>query len=122
MSDLHCAFCGKKEHEVGKLVAGGGKQPRADLPRTQICDECIRLCYAIIEGGVQPKSARTEWTRFRNANEEYEWTTVRQKEGVLLLVRRAGTDPPVGGMYPLDAKLNSDDARELLRLVGHRLT
>ena len=36
---LSCSFCGKKEDEVKKLVAG---------PGVYICDECIDLCREII--------------------------------------------------------------------------
>ncbi|WP_022859152.1 ATP-dependent Clp protease ATP-binding subunit ClpX [Bifidobacterium magnum] len=35
----HCAFCGKSEHEVRKLVAGAG---------VAICDSCIALCVDIV--------------------------------------------------------------------------
>ena len=34
-----CAFCGKSEHEVNRLVAGAG---------VAICDECVALCVEII--------------------------------------------------------------------------
>ena len=34
-----CAFCGKTERQVRKLVAG---------PNASICDECIALCVDII--------------------------------------------------------------------------
>jgi len=36
---LACSFCGKKEDEVKKLVAG---------PGVYICDECIELCQEIV--------------------------------------------------------------------------
>lgn len=36
---LSCSFCGKKEDEVRKLVAG---------PGVYICDECIELCSEIV--------------------------------------------------------------------------
>ncbi|EFA23442.1 ATP-dependent Clp protease ATP-binding subunit ClpX [Bifidobacterium gallicum] len=35
----HCAFCGKSEHDVQRLVAGAG---------VAICEECIALCQQII--------------------------------------------------------------------------
>src|SRR5438477_13083797 len=35
---LYCAFCGKSQHEVRKLIAG---------PTVFICDECVDLCAAI---------------------------------------------------------------------------
>jgi hypothetical protein len=37
---LHCSFCGKSQHEVGKLVAG---------PAVFICDECVDVCSDIID-------------------------------------------------------------------------
>ncbi|MCQ9616590.1 ATP-dependent Clp protease ATP-binding subunit ClpX [Paenalcaligenes niemegkensis] len=37
---LHCSFCNKSQHEVGKLIAGPGS--------VFICDECIGLCNDII--------------------------------------------------------------------------
>ena len=37
---LKCAFCGKSQEQVRKLVAG---------PGVYICDECIELCNEIIE-------------------------------------------------------------------------
>ncbi len=36
---LSCSFCGKSQHEAGKLVAG---------PTVFICDECIELCMDIV--------------------------------------------------------------------------
>jgi ATP-dependent Clp protease ATP-binding subunit ClpX len=38
---LRCSFCGKKETEVAKLVAG---------PRVCICDECVAVASRIMEG------------------------------------------------------------------------
>src|SRR3989344_6183202 len=37
---LYCTFCSKSQHEVNTLVAG---------PACYICDECVELCFAIIE-------------------------------------------------------------------------
>ncbi len=34
-----CSFCGKKAHEVGRLIAG---------PKVNICDECIQLCNGLL--------------------------------------------------------------------------
>jgi ATP-dependent Clp protease ATP-binding subunit ClpX len=36
---LYCSFCGKSQHEVGKLIAG---------PTVFICNECVELCMEII--------------------------------------------------------------------------
>ena len=37
--DLCCSFCGKSQKEVRKLIAG---------PSVYICDECVELCFEII--------------------------------------------------------------------------
>lgn len=37
---LFCTFCGKNQHEVGKLIAG---------PSVYICNDCIDLCNEIIQ-------------------------------------------------------------------------
>ena len=34
-----CSFCGKRQHEVGRLIAG---------PKVNICDECIQLCNGLL--------------------------------------------------------------------------
>ncbi|MGO4959456.1 ATP-dependent Clp protease ATP-binding subunit ClpX [Bifidobacterium pseudolongum] len=47
-----CSFCGKSEHEVGRLVAGAG---------VAICDECVALCVDII-AEERSKDARLEVT------------------------------------------------------------
>jgi ClpX C4-type zinc finger len=39
---LRCSFCGRSEHEVQKLVAGG---------RALICETCIALCVEAIDNG-----------------------------------------------------------------------
>jgi ATP-dependent Clp protease ATP-binding subunit ClpX len=36
-----CSFCGKTQKQVRRLIAGPGS--------VYICDECVRLCYEIIE-------------------------------------------------------------------------
>ena len=59
--DVHCSFCGKSQREVAKLVAG---------PGVYICDECIRLGYAIVAeggsatGGDQPPHSGGLFQRF----------------------------------------------------------
>lgn len=37
---LNCSFCGKRQDEVKKVIAG---------PDVWICDECVTLCYDIIK-------------------------------------------------------------------------
>ncbi len=36
----NCAFCGKSQSEVRKLIAG---------PTVMICDECVALCQEIVD-------------------------------------------------------------------------
>ncbi len=38
-SEACCSFCGKKQHEARKLIAG---------PSVYICDECVDLCNSIV--------------------------------------------------------------------------
>jgi len=38
-SHLRCSFCGKKDTEISKLVAG---------PRVYICDECVTIVSRIM--------------------------------------------------------------------------
>lgn len=45
---LRCSFCGKKEAEVSKLVAG---------PRVYICDECVAVASRLMEGGTHDDGA-----------------------------------------------------------------
>jgi ATP-dependent Clp protease ATP-binding subunit ClpX len=45
--NIHCSFCTKGSKEVKKLIAG---------PNVQICDECVDLCYSILQSGSE-KSA-----------------------------------------------------------------
>ena len=45
---LYCSFCGKRQDEVAKLIAG---------PTVFICNECVDLCQDIIAG--RPHEAPT---------------------------------------------------------------
>ena len=48
---LYCSFCGKRQHEVRKLIAG---------PSVFICDECVELCNDIIREEVAEAAESTE--------------------------------------------------------------
>lgn len=50
-NNLFCSFCGKKQTEVTKLIAG---------PAVYICDECIRLCGEIIDEETEKKTTDIE--------------------------------------------------------------
>lgn len=55
--DQQCTFCGKGASEVKRLIAGGALAPAHALhgpgvdgePRAYICDQCIRLCYGMLD-------------------------------------------------------------------------
>lgn len=40
-SSLHCSFCHKSQHEVEKLIVGGGE--------VYICDECVAFCNQVLD-------------------------------------------------------------------------
>ena len=40
--EMRCSFCGKKQEEVVKLIAG---------PSVRICNECVEICNAILDDG-----------------------------------------------------------------------
>lgn len=47
-ANLTCSFCGKDQEQVKKLIAGSG---------VYICNECIELCYEIIEEELKSEPA-----------------------------------------------------------------
>jgi hypothetical protein len=50
-----CSFCGKKNTEVAKLIAG---------PGVYICDECVGLCQQLMDVREAPDVARLpQWER-----------------------------------------------------------
>ena len=40
-SSLHCSFCHKSQHEVEKLIVGGGD--------VYSCDECVAVCNQVLD-------------------------------------------------------------------------
>ena len=55
---IKCSFCGKKQEEVERIIAG---------PGVYICDECIKVCTSIIENDLYEDS---ELTYDQDNNEE----------------------------------------------------
>ena len=47
---IKCSFCGKKQEEVERIIAG---------PGVYICDECIKVCTSIIENDLYEDSELT---------------------------------------------------------------
>lgn len=50
LKELTCSFCGKTQHEVKKLIEGQG---------VYICDECVDLCYKILQDEEVPSRTDT---------------------------------------------------------------
>lgn len=50
-TNIRCSFCGKGQNEVNRLVAG---------PGVYICDECIEVCFEILDGEYDEFSANSE--------------------------------------------------------------
>jgi len=48
---LRCSFCGKVQEQVKKLIAG---------PNVYICDECVDLCYDILEDDIKEEEFSSE--------------------------------------------------------------
>jgi ATP-dependent Clp protease ATP-binding subunit ClpX len=58
---MSCAFCGKSQHEVKRMVAG---------PSVFICDECIDLCQDLVrEEDAQARAAEASPTRLPTPRE-----------------------------------------------------
>ncbi len=49
-SSVRCSFCGKRQEQVGRIIAG---------PNVYICDECVRLCSSIIADGMTQAAEST---------------------------------------------------------------
>jgi hypothetical protein len=43
-NSLACSFCGKSQEKAQTLISSP-----SDYPRVYICDECVKVCAAIIE-------------------------------------------------------------------------
>jgi len=60
VADYRCSFCGKRQDQVKKLIAGGA------LRGVFICDECISLCKEMVDEEFS-KMSRPEPTTRRNS-------------------------------------------------------
>jgi ATP-dependent Clp protease ATP-binding subunit ClpX len=59
VAKYRCSFCGKRQDQVRKLIAG----PTLDI---MICDECVSLCKEIVDEEFSG-TARPEPTAHRNS-------------------------------------------------------
>ena len=58
---IRCSFCGKTQDEVNKLISG---------PGVYICDECIEVCFEILDSDYDPYETKPEAhenTKFEDA-------------------------------------------------------
>jgi hypothetical protein len=49
---LSCSFCRKSQDSVSKLITSPD-----DYPRAYICDECVVVCFSILEDDHDPTAA-----------------------------------------------------------------
>jgi hypothetical protein len=94
-----CSFCGKTAAEAKRLVGGGGKQARGDLPVVFICDECIGLCHQIVAAEPRKGDLETpEWTPFVSDGRRFEWAVhaSRLQQRDVMIVRVIGQEKSVG--------------------------
>jgi ATP-dependent Clp protease ATP-binding subunit ClpX len=59
-----CSFCGKREDQVRKLIAGGAAGP------VFICDECVDLCNVIMD---EESSATVAPSRDQGRRRRFLW-------------------------------------------------
>jgi len=50
-AQIRCSFCGKTQDEVNRLIAG---------PGVYICDECIEVCFEILDGDYDDFDQRSD--------------------------------------------------------------
>src|SRR5262249_30478454 len=99
---LYCAFCGKSQHEVRKLLAG---------PNTTICDECVELCSDIV-AGPDANDDNKELFRLLKQNEE----TGGQAYSALLELARGTSTEELAHYVELGRK-GAEGTRRHLRLI-----
>lgn len=58
---INCSFCGKGQDEILKIIAS---------PNAFICNECIYLCYAILEEEMD--TCNHEWQPHENNQGQWE--------------------------------------------------
>lgn len=120
-----CNFCGKRAAEVEKLLAGGGQQPRGNLPVVFICNECVALCSEIIGATATEAGAAPSWNRITYRSEDFEWLAIptahEGKPCEVISMRRAGTTKTVGWVLPPLEVATPDKVEQALRELGHLL-
>ncbi len=57
---LTCSFCGKRQDEVKRLIAG---------PATYICDECVHICNEILAEDLRESTLKKAITQFPKPSE-----------------------------------------------------
>lgn len=91
MAEYRCSFCGKRQDQVQKLVAGGGR------PGTFICDECIRLCNEILDEEGMPSSPATRREPKATTRRRWPWRLAR---GIAQTLTTVGGKPSLERWQP----------------------
>ena len=65
MADYRCSFCGKRQDEVKKLIAGPN--------RVYICNDCVALCSEIIANPPSAPAATTRRSRRSGWRARFRW-------------------------------------------------
>ncbi|GAB4345651.1 MAG: ATP-dependent Clp protease ATP-binding subunit ClpX [Candidatus Abyssubacteria bacterium] len=73
-----CSFCGKKQDEVKKLIAG---------PMVYICDECVELCGEMLEGEAReaPSAVRPKVPKPKEIKSELDEYVIGQERAKKIL-------------------------------------
>lgn len=135
MTELRYSFCGKKQSEVARLIAGA---------TVYICNECMVLCVGIlnedftgmmpgttgqllvrfVDGTVHACEQQHKWQPFTDDGESLEWCaaagSVRSQTLLAVLaVRRHGAPGPViGATFPSGSILTETAARGVMAAFG----
>ena len=79
---LHCSFCGKSEDEIKKLAAG----PSGIF----ICDECVAVCQAIMQGEEAGSMLRISVSGGGCSGFQYGFDVVKKPAADDLVIERDG--------------------------------
>lgn len=134
MAELRCSFCGKRQTEVAKLIAG---------PTVYICSECVVVCMQIVEtdttaspttegqllvclpdGTVHACEQQHGWLAFVYEGATIEWCRamgfVRSPTAVpVVAIRQHGSQGLImGATFPPHTNLTEVEARGVLEAFG----
>ena len=89
MAEYRCSFCGKRQDQVQKLIAG----PREVF----ICNECIRLCNEILDDEGLPPLATSRELPPSKPRRRWPWQLAR---GIARTLTTVGGKPSLESWQP----------------------